>query len=487
MLMNRRRHCFWLVLCIGASIACASNGAGDLDAGPLAQRFRLTLESGVREEILGPFYYAQQSDSVSQWALPPLLSYSYDSAVAASQFDLGYPILTYRQYGKEYRLQLLQILSFAGGHAQNEVPTHRFSLFPIFFRQHSPNTNQNYTAVLPFYGEIKNRFMRDDIQFIMFPLYVHTRKRDVVTDNYLFPIFHRRHGDSLSGWQFWPFVGMEHKGVTTRTNTIGEVETVGGHEKLFALWPVYFNDQTGIGTDNPQKVQAVLPLFSRLRSPQRDSTTYLWPLFTYTDDRGKKYHEWDAPWPLVVFARGEGKTVNRVWPLFSQAHNATTESDFYFWPLYKYNRVHGEDVARERTRILMFLYSDTIEKQTQSKAVRRRTDLWPLFSARKERDGSERLQLFALVEPFFPGNSAIEREYSQAWSIWRSEKNAKTGAASCSLLWNLYRQESAPNMKKRSFLFGLFQYQSNADGKRLRLFYIPIGKTKGKATPQEKA
>ena len=39
-----------------------------------------------------------------------------------------------------------------------------------------------------------------------------------------------------------------------------------------------------------------------------------------------KYREWDAPWPLIVFARGEGKTTTRVWPLYSRAHNATLES-----------------------------------------------------------------------------------------------------------------------------------------------------------------
>jgi hypothetical protein len=35
-----------------------------------------------------------------------------------------------------------------------------------------------------------------------------------------------------------------------------------------------------------------------------------------------------------------------------------------------------------------------------------------------------------------------------------------------------------PVSKKCSLLFGLFQYQSGSDGKRLRLFYIPVVKTK---------
>ncbi len=485
--MNIRRQCFWLILCIGAAIPQANFGAEDLDAGPLAARFPLTLEPGIREEIMGPFFYEEESGALSQWGVPPLLSYAYDRATTARQFELGYPVFTYRQYGLEYRLQLAQILSFSGGQNQSTNSNRRITLFPIFFSQRSPNTNDNYTAVVPFYGEIKNRLMRDDIQFIMLPLYIKTRKRDVVTENYLFPVFHRRRGDGLKGWQFWPLVGHEHKVVTTRTNRFEELETIGGHDKLFALWPVYFNEHTGIGTDNPQKLQAVIPLFSRTRSPQRDSTTYLWPFFTYTDDRAKKYREWDSPWPLVVFARGEGKTANRVWPLFSQVHNESAESDFYLWPLYKYNRIHSDQVERERTRLLFFLYSDTVERQKATNAVRQRTDLWPLFTARKEYDGSERLQLLALLEPFFPGNTPIHREYAQLWSLWRSEKNAKTGASSQSLLWNLYRRDKSSTTTKCSFLFGLFQYRSGPDGKRWRLFYIPLGKTKGKATAAAKA
>ena len=119
--------------------------------------------------------------------------------------------------------------------AQNpqDLPGRRFTLFPIYFQQRSPDTNENYTALVPFYGHLKDRLFRDEIFFVMFPIYSETRKRDVVTDNYLFPFFDLRHGDGLHGWQFWPLVGAEHKDVTTRTNGFGETEIIGGHDKFF--------------------------------------------------------------------------------------------------------------------------------------------------------------------------------------------------------------------------------------------------------------
>ncbi len=153
----------------------------------------------------------------------------------------------------------------------------------------------------------------------------------------------------------------------------------------------------------------------------------LWPFFSYINDREKKYREWEAPWPFFVLARGEGKTTTRFWPLFSHAHSPTLESDFYLWPIYKYNRVHSDPLDRHRTRILFFLYSDVTQKNTETGATQRRVDFWPLFTYHREFGGASRLQIAAVLEPFLPNNKSIERDYSPLWSFWRSEKNPTTG------------------------------------------------------------
>jgi len=477
---------FLTLLCLGAgsSLMAKADPLELLSAGPLYAEFALTLSPGHRAEALGPLFSSELRESQRQWAVPPLLSHTLDPETDSEESDFAYPLLTYDRFGAEYRFQLFQFLSFAGGQDQEEISARRFTLFPLYFQQRSGNAAENYTAVFPFYGKLKGRFFRDEIKFTLFPLYGQSRKRDVVTDNYLFPFFHVRHGETLRGWQFWPVAGDEHKEATIRTNSLDEVETVGGHDKFFALWPFFFNERTGIGTENPERHQSLLPFYSFTRSPQYDSTTYLWPLgLTITDDRGKKYREWGAPWPLIVVARGEGKTTTRVWPLFSRAHNTNLQSEFYLWPVYKYNRLLSEPLDRERTRILFFLYSDVTEKNTQTGAALRRTDFWPLFTHRRDFDGNERLQILSVLEPLLPNNKSIERDYSPLWSLWRSEKNAVTKAASQSLLWNLYRRDTTLGTRKCSLLFGLFQYQSGAVGKRWRVFYVPLGKPK--AGPEE--
>ena len=511
MLICKRFHPLWASVAIVLGLfPVVAPPSAEAAFGPFYERFRLTVTSGVRTEVLGPLFYFEEQDNMRTWGVSPLLSYTKDSDVDSSAFDFVYPLLTYDRYGEDYRSQLLQWLSWSGGRSLQDTNVHRFTLFPLYFQQRSEIAERNYTALFPIYGHLQNRFFRDDTHFILWPLYVKTRRglglgaaeaeststlteipkaeqRGMTTYNFLLPFFHVRRGEGLKGWQFWPVFGQERKAVTWRTNHWGDTETLAGHDKLFSLWPIYFQQRTGVGTDNPAKFWAILPIYSSFRSPQRDSTSYLWPFgLTVTDDRAKKYREVGAPWPFIAFADGPGKTTRRIWPFYSRASNTNLESGWYLWPLYKYNRIHADPLERRRTRILFFLYSDTRERNTETGNEKRRREFWPFYYHRRDAEGRERLQILSVLEPFAPTSRSIERNYSQIWSLWRSESNPKTRTASQSLLWNLYRREAAPKSRKCSLLFGLFQYESAPDSKRWRLFYVPFGTKKGD-TPEAAA
>jgi hypothetical protein len=165
-------------------------GQDDFQAGPLFDDFQLTLAPGDRMEVLGPLYYNQQSESDRLWALPPFYAHETDPTIEMVQDDYFYPIMTYRRYGTEYRWQFIELFSFAGGkEPAGFQEVRRFTIFPIYFQQRSPLTNDNYTAFVPFYGHLKDRLFRDDIFFVLFPFYSETRKKDVINDNYLYPLF----------------------------------------------------------------------------------------------------------------------------------------------------------------------------------------------------------------------------------------------------------------------------------------------------------
>ncbi|MFM2293705.1 MAG: hypothetical protein RLZZ350_118, partial [Verrucomicrobiota bacterium] len=409
--MPTNKHLVFCMLCVLGLLNAVQLRADSQDVGFLFDDFPLTIADGHRTEILGPVFYHEQKESQEQFSMPPLWSWTRDPVADFDEVDVLYPFLTCDRFGSEYRYQIFQLFAFAGGQNQRENNQRRFTLFPFYFQQRSPEPALNYTALMPFYGTLKNRLLRDEIRVIMFPAYAQTRKRDVVTDNYLFPIVHLRHGNALTGWQVWPFAGHEHKDPTFKTNVLDEVETIGGHDKSFIMWPFYLNADTGVGTTNEAHEVSYIPAYSHLESPARDSTTVLWPFFTHLDDREKKYSEWELPWPLVIFARGEGKTANRVWPFFSEVHNAIQESNFYLWPVYKYNRTHSDPLDRTRTRIFFFLWSDIVQKNTATGQYLRRTDQWPLFTYHRDYNGDRRLQILAPIEPYLPNNKSIERDW----------------------------------------------------------------------------
>lgn len=543
----------WLILILVGSFCFSSSGLGQdgTHAGFAFDHHTLTLEPGWRTDAVGPLFYEQEAELAYTWALPPFFSRTDWLDGTGRELDFAYPLLTYDRYGDEYRWQLCQLLSLSGGHSQSDLSRDRFSIFPFYFQQRSAESNQNYTALFPIAGRLQNRIFRTEISFILWPIYVKSVKRpsvapaddasfttslrlwlgsrrgDMTTHNFLWPIFHFRYGDGLFGWQAWPLIGREHKDITTKTNNWGDTVQFPGHDKNFFLWPLFAQQHRELGSANPEHQWMFVPFYNRLRSPLRDSTSYLTPIgLTITDDRARKYHEVGAPWPFIVFTRGEGKTVNRIWPLFSQAHSAELESDFYLWPLYMHKGIKGETLDRHRSRLLFFLGSHISEKNTETGKTKTRTDFWPLFTHRRDFDGRTRLQILALLESLLPTNKSVERDYSPVWTLWLSENNPKTGASSQSFLWNLYRRQVLPappkvappqpvssepkrNMlslfspeatsallktdakselipsvsvppvltRKVSLLFGLFQYESTGENQTWRVFYLPLKKT----------
>jgi hypothetical protein len=468
----------WRVLGLASlwATVCAQAGTDDeLLAGPAYAKFRMTLAPGWREEAAGPFFYEQGASGQTQWALPPFFCRTLTPVVDWSEWEFFYPIVNYRRFGTEYRLQFGQVLSFSGGQTPQENSVRHATLFPFYFQQRSTETNHNYTALFPLLGHLENRMFRSDIKFVLFPLYSETRKKDVITDNYFYPIFDRRHGDGLTGWEFWPLAGEDRKTTTFHTNSMGSVDTIGGFDTFFALWPFYFKNRAGLGTTNPASSRTLVPIYSQTRSPSRDETSWGFPFgFNSIHDHEQKYVEHDFLWPLYVWAHGS-KTVTRYFPLYSRARHNGLESDSYGFFLYKFNRLEAPSLDRHRSRVLYCLYSDTVERNTKSHDFKRRVDFWPLYSYRRELDGNRRMQFFAFLEPIFPNNRTIAREYSPIWALWRAEKNNRTGASSQSLLWNLYRRESVGKSKKASLLFGLFQYQSTADGGSWRMAGLNLG------------
>src|SRR5580698_10446963 len=100
-----------VVVCCAMALPAFAQDDHDVAAGPLYAEFPLTLSSGYRREAVGPLYYSQQSESQSQWALPPFCCYTRTADVDWTETDILYPLMTYRRFGGEYMLQFVQLFS----------------------------------------------------------------------------------------------------------------------------------------------------------------------------------------------------------------------------------------------------------------------------------------------------------------------------------------------------------------------------------------
>ena len=417
--------------------------------------------------------------------LPPLYTCDRNRDLNTLEMDFLYPLIGVDRYGEEYRVHIFQIISWAGGQNSDDQMTRRYNLFPLIFYQKSELPNEDYWAVLPFYGKLYNRFWKNEHTFIMVPAYIKTRKKDVVTKNYFYPFVHVRKGnDNLYGWQFWPFIGQEHRDVGTMTDGWGDDVLLPGHDREFYLWPIILHQKNGIGTDNPEEFIGVVPFYQQTRSPNRDHSLILWPFFNWANDREKKYREWGMPYPFIVIARGEGKTTNRIFPFYGNSYNKIQQRDFILWPLWKKNYFNNQKIYSKRERICFYLYSDLTEKALESTEESRRTDLWPLVTAKRSTEGTYKVDMPSPFEPFFPENKSIKRNWTTSVSLWHLEENQTSGELKESLFWNLYRHDQTPKQKRWSALFGLIEKVEDEEyGSYWRFFY---SKDKRRAVEKQK-
>ncbi len=441
--------------------------------GPLFSDVSLALAPGNGMEALGPLWATYEADDVRSWRIAPLFSRELDPISDRDEWDVLFPLSTYDRFGTEWQVQFLQMLRFSGGASVDGDIKRRQTLFPLYFRQHSRSGTNDYLAIIPFYGHVRNRLFRDEVRFVLPPLWVESSKRGMVTKNFLFPVFHVRTGAGTTGWQAWPLLGAESRSPSVRTNALDEPEVVPGHSLKFLAWPFLLHEKAGVGGPNPTTNFFAFPWYLRTRSPQMDFTW--WMGFSHRTRRADNFEEWAYPWPFLGHARGPGKHADRFFPFWGKATNATQQSDFLLWPLYTHRRLQSGTLDRERFRILFMGYSSTREEDTTTGRAAKRRSLWPLFTWRRQADGKERLQVMAPVEPAMPGNKSVERLYSPLWSVWRSESDPARKTASRSLLWNLWRHERSGAQSRASLLFGAIQSRTGPHGRSWRIMGLPLG------------
>ncbi len=159
--------------------------------------------------------------------------------------------------------------------------------------------------------------------------------------------------------------------------------------------------------------------------------------------------------------------------------------------MYRIEQLQTEMLDRRRDRVLFFLYSDLRESWNgQEVPAKRRRALWPLFTYENVQ-GVSRFHTLSLLEPFFPENPAIERNWSPLWRLYQRRWDEHGNEVS-SLLWNLYwkerrgddlameifplvRYQREDDRVDLRLLKGLVRYRRGEQGRQINLFFLPWG------------
>ena len=439
--------------------------------------YRESPREGYRNlSLLGPLVKFQQQKDDHAAAVRPLFYASSNDKDHTTTTQYLYPLASSESSPEVSTVQVMTLFQKNIYRKDEEDRREEGTmLFPFYISGNSKRYGP-YTSVFPLYGNIYERFWRDEYHYVLFPLYGRTVKKGTTTTNILYPFFSVTTGEKETGFQFWPLYGQSAK--------------EGVYAKRFVAWPFYMQERSGMDTDNPTSKLYILPLFAATDSPKSTSRYYMWPFFGHKTEADGKQEEWDYFWPFLRTVRGENHSVTSILPFYLRDERKETSKRWFMWPLFKHEEIDSDIFRQERDRILYFLYSDNRESWPKDGAQRRRTAFWPLFVYNRDQRGVKSLSLPAPVEPVLD-REGIERNWAPLWRLYQQKWN-DSGDSAASLLWNLYWHErrgddlayevfplidyrSEKTFSDLKLFKGLIRYQNLTGGKSLRFFWLPFG------------
>ena len=459
----------------------SASGIETINLGPLFYMEKDNETGEKRIDALGPFVSYKKEAHETGYGLRPIFYNYRNDKKDRTAFDFLYPLSTYRTFEGDTKFQaLMYILYYKTDLRESGFRERELTIFPFIFARQAEDPDRSFFAVFPIFGNMKNKYGKDEINFFMFPLFLQTKNYGVTNNNFLWPFIGVYSGNGAKGGRLWPIYGKKTVGDSLRDE--------------FALWPIYMKrDREFYGARISSL--AILPFYYGMDMPGRKQRTYFWPFFTHIENTNRNFRRWDMSWPFVTFSRGD-VTTNRIFPLFSVKREEDFESGYVLWPLYSWRKHTLDDYEIKRRAIVFFLYKDVqniprVEGGRDSRAI----NLWPLFTYRRTPDGKAYFRLISPLETFLQDNAPRERNWMPLWTIFSWYKDEEGNHVS-SFLWNTFRTESTKKGVKVDFrpiipvisyentedrdkfyiLGGLFGYSKDKENNKkvLKFLFIPV-------------
>ena len=315
----------------------------------------------------------------------------------------------------------------------------------------------SYGGFFPFYGKLYNRFAKDEMGFVLWPLYSYSHDEGAKKTDVLWPFF-TFYGGTDKGFKTWPIYGNH--------------ERPGVRKQQFVLWPVFFIEEKNLDTDEPVHSFFAIPFYLHSTSRTREYQAVLWPFFTHAKDSEKE--KWDMPWPFYSKTIGEETKGYSFFPIISKTTKGNDRSFSFLWPLYAESEWYVKDeLFLQRSVIAINRYVED-DRGTFF-------NIWPFFEYREK--NKESAFLFPSLLPV--REQGINRIIKPLITLY--ERKNKEDKSITNVLYGLYTHEKAGEMWKARFAF-LLTLKKDQDGpgfellsglfgideKRIKIFFIPI-------------
>jgi len=405
-----------------------------------------------------PFYARVQTEEGSFFAVRPL--YSHTTAAEGAVRDVFWPLYSRKEFKDEKSSRGLIFWFTHEFDVSSESPRFRRWLLPFYFQGRDVH-GESYGALFPAGGTIREFLGRDEIRFVLFPVYANSRINEVRTTSVLWPIYSRTRGNGIQRDRVFPLYGksvLEEK-----------------YEKKFVLWP-FWNSAEYFYPGDSGKVWVLFPVCGRADLEKEQTLWLLPPFFRFT--KGDRQDRIFCPWPFIQKVDNERYDRIYLWPLWGRDRYKAglKQRNFLLWPLLWSERSEEADRSKTRRMAVPFLYLQRTFQMEEGvpkddwQEIASLWKIWPLMSLRREGEVSR----FRMLELWPVSDSPpIERNWAPLWTLYRRTADEE-GVIRRDLLWFAWNSERDPEGGRRewSLLKGLLAYKREGDARTLRLFYF---------------
>ena len=411
-----------------------------------------TVESG---EYLGPLLFNQtRADGARLNGFRPF--YLHTQAGRQATTHLLYPLFTWQKEGGDRSFGFFELINFRRQTDPVQPTVRTFDVWPFYFSRDTGRPADSYRALFPLGGTIKQRFGKDRIHFVLFPLYSGVDKNGRHTTHAPWPFLRFIDGAGHHGFEFWPLFG--HQGRD------------GDYDSRFYLWPLIYKSSKNLSEPQPSVSVGVLPFYTRDTAPGFIDETFGWPFFGYTHrTEPYRYNEQRYFWPLFVQGRGDRRFVNRWAPFYTHSIIKGYDKTWVVWPVFRHATWEDDGITQKKNQWLFFFYWSLTQRSTTNPAAApaHKTHVWPLLSSWNNGAGRRQWQLLSPFEVFFPSNEPVRRLYTPLLALYRYDQKSPEDTRH-SVLFNLLSWRKSP--EEREFHLGpLFKTYSRPDQSRVAL------------------